>query len=117
MVLSEPRGRQASPGKVGRAVECTGLENRQGRKILVSSNLTPSAKTVLPDKLIEIMIDPEMIYPGAYATLDAKAIKLLGPRAMRTEGALPFPDIFNRRQADVFVRYKGRLIFARYGLR
>src|SRR5678815_4413078 len=45
MVLSEPRGRQASPGKVGRAVECTGLENRQGRKILVSSNLTPSAKT------------------------------------------------------------------------
>ena len=29
--------------KVGRAVECTGLENRQGRKILVSSNLTPSA--------------------------------------------------------------------------
>ena len=30
--------------KVGRAVEGTGLENRQGRKFLVSSNLTPSAK-------------------------------------------------------------------------
>ena len=34
--------------KVGRAVECTGLENRQGRKILVSSNLTPSASQSLP---------------------------------------------------------------------
>ena len=29
--------------KGGRAVECTGLENRQGRKSLVSSNLTLSA--------------------------------------------------------------------------
>ena len=65
----------------------------------------------------ELFQNLEKIHPGAYATLDAKAIKLLGPRAMRTEGALPFPDIFNRRQADVFVRYKGRLIFARYGLR
>ena len=27
----------------GRAVECTGLENRQGRKTFVSSNLTLSA--------------------------------------------------------------------------
>src|SRR5436853_7640263 len=33
----------------GRAVECTGLENRKARKGLVSSNLTPSANTqVLP---------------------------------------------------------------------
>jgi hypothetical protein len=28
----------------GRAVECTGLENRQGLTALVSSNLTLSAK-------------------------------------------------------------------------
>jgi hypothetical protein len=30
--------------RVGRAVECTGLENRQGLTVLVSSNLTPSAR-------------------------------------------------------------------------
>ena len=29
--------------KRGRAVECTGLENRQGRESFVSSNLTASA--------------------------------------------------------------------------
>ncbi len=29
--------------RVGRAVECTGLENRQGLTVLVSSNLTLSA--------------------------------------------------------------------------
>jgi hypothetical protein len=29
----------------GRAVEGTGLENRQGRKLLVGSNPTPSAMT------------------------------------------------------------------------
>jgi ABC-type molybdate transport system substrate-binding protein len=89
----------------------------------------PGIKLV-PDKLIEIMSDPKMklgtstpktdpagdyawelfqnlekIHPGAYATLDAKAIKLLGPRPMRTESALPFPEIFRRHQADVFVSY------------
>ena len=31
------------PRKRGRAVECTGLENRQGRESFVSSNLTASA--------------------------------------------------------------------------
>ena len=41
---SQNRQRQSVvPRRVGRAVECTGLENRQGRKILVSSNLTLSA--------------------------------------------------------------------------
>ncbi len=32
--------------KGGRAVECTGLENRQGLTVLVGSNPTPSAKLV-----------------------------------------------------------------------
>jgi molybdate transport system substrate-binding protein len=82
------------------------------------------------DKLIEIMMDPaiklgtstpktdpagdyawelfrnlEKIHPGAYAALDAKAIRLLGARRIRAESALPFPEIFQRRQADVFVTY------------
>ena len=34
------------PRKRGRAVECTGLENRQRRKAFVSSNLTASAKPI-----------------------------------------------------------------------
>ena len=33
--------------KRGRAVECTGLENRQGRESFVSSNLTASANYIL----------------------------------------------------------------------
>ena len=33
--------------KRGRAVECTGLENRQGRESFVSSNLTASANFTL----------------------------------------------------------------------
>ena len=33
--------------KRGRAVECTGLENRQGRESFVSSNLTASANFIL----------------------------------------------------------------------
>ena len=38
------QGVECALGKVGRAVEGTGLENRQGRKLLASSNLAPSAK-------------------------------------------------------------------------
>jgi molybdenum ABC transporter molybdate-binding protein len=89
----------------------------------------PGIKLV-PDRLVDIMIDPaiklgtstpktdpagdyawelfrniEKIHPGAYATLDAKAIRLLGPRPIRAENASPFPEIFRRRQADVFVTY------------
>jgi molybdate transport system substrate-binding protein len=89
----------------------------------------PGIKLV-SDRLVEIMIDPgiklgtstpntdpagdyawelfrnlEKIHPGAYAALDAKAIRLLGPRPIRAESALPFPGIFERRQADVFVSY------------
>jgi molybdenum ABC transporter molybdate-binding protein len=89
----------------------------------------PGIKLVA-DRLIEIMLDPaiklgtstpktdpagdyawelfrnlEKIHPGAYAALDSKAIRLLGPRPMRAESALPFPEIFRRHQADVFVSY------------
>jgi len=89
----------------------------------------PGIKLV-PDKLVEIMMDPaiklgtstpksdpagdyawelfrnlEKIHPGAYAALDAKAIRLLGPRPVRPESALPFPEILRRHQADVFVSY------------
>ena len=89
----------------------------------------PGIKLV-SDRLIEIMIDPaiklgtstpktdpagdyawelfrnlEKIHPGAYAALDAKAIRLLGPQPIRAESALPFPEIFRRHQADVFVSY------------
>ena len=34
--------------KGGRVVECTGLENQQGRKFLVGSNPTPSARKKAP---------------------------------------------------------------------
>ena len=38
---------RAAPGTGGRAVECTGLENRQSRKRLVGSNPTPSASSIV----------------------------------------------------------------------
>jgi hypothetical protein len=38
-----PLGGTVPPRKGGRVVDCTGLENRQGRKPLVGSNPTPSA--------------------------------------------------------------------------
>ena len=39
--------------KRGRAVECTGLENRQGRESFVSSNLTASATILNNIVLVE----------------------------------------------------------------
>ena len=41
--------------KRGRAVECTGLENRQGRESFVSSNLTASATQPHNFVLIELL--------------------------------------------------------------
>ncbi len=40
-------------GKGGRAVEGTGLENQRGRKLSVSSNLTPSAISRSSEALAE----------------------------------------------------------------
>ena len=37
--------------------------------------------------------------------LDAKARKLLSPRSRQNEERLPFPEIFQKRTADVFVAY------------
>src|SRR5688500_18426690 len=42
--------RRVCERKRGRAVECTGLENRQALTSLVSSNLTASAKTKTPPR-------------------------------------------------------------------
>src|ERR1039458_4365347 len=47
--------------KVGRAVEGTGLENRQGRKFLVSSNLTPSASPRLADSLVHRVLPMKIV--------------------------------------------------------
>ena len=44
--------------------------------------------------------------PGAYATLDAKALQLTGKDVAKEEKALPYPALFEgERQADVFVSY------------
>lgn len=44
--------------------------------------------------------------PGAYATLDAKALQLTGKDVAKEEKALPYPALFTgERQADVFVSY------------
>lgn len=48
LMTKRQRGDGRGRRRVGRAVECTGLENRQGCKLLVSSNLTPSAMHGLP---------------------------------------------------------------------
>jgi hypothetical protein len=47
----------------GRAVEGTGLENRQGRKSLVGSNPTPSAKHLETNS---VQLDPIRFIPKLY---------------------------------------------------
>ena len=50
-----PRRQYPAIRRVGRAVECTGLENRQGLTVLVSSNLTLSASQAVFYLLIQVI--------------------------------------------------------------
>jgi molybdenum ABC transporter molybdate-binding protein len=48
----------------------------------------------------------DQLKPGAYATLDAKALQLTGKDVAKEEKALPYPALFQgERQTDVFVSY------------
>ena len=47
----------------------------------------------------------EALRPGAFATLDAKALKLTGGAVDKKRKALPYPAVFEGNQADVFVSY------------
>src|SRR5712692_11414763 len=67
-----------SERKVGRAVEGTGLENRQGRKSLVSSNLTPSARPQ-KKKAADLCPPPQTPLPSPRAALAASFDQPAGP--------------------------------------
>lgn len=87
-------------------------------------------RTVTEDQVVDVMLDPgvrlgtstpkadpsgdytwemfqkvEAVRPGSFATLDAKALKLTGGAVDKARKGLPYPAVFEARQADVFVSY------------
>jgi molybdenum ABC transporter molybdate-binding protein len=84
-----------------------------------------------PDQLVDAMLDPKLrlgtatpkadpagdytwemfrkvdnLRPGAYATLDAKALRLTGKDVAKEDKALPYPALFHgERRTDLFVSY------------
>ena len=85
---------------------------------------------IASDKLIDIVLDPtlrlgastpkadpagdytwelfrniEKLHPGAYAKLDAKALKLVGGEFNPAVTESAYPAIFNDKKADVFITY------------
>ena len=53
----------------GRAVECTGLENRQRRKAFVGSNPTPSAKMMGFFRMMSFSFSPQPVLTAAHEVL------------------------------------------------